>query len=86
METKPMKLVDMHCDTLGVLLRATLEQDSLQTAETQADALPTLLHNSFHIDLEKLQKSHYLLQNFAVFIFLREGENPLEHALHMIDL
>lgn len=86
METKPMKLVDMHCDTLGVLLRATLEQDSLQTAEAQADALPTLLHNSFHIDLEKLQKSHYLLQNFAVFIFLREGENPLEHALHMIDL
>ena len=84
--THQMKLVDMHCDTLGALLHAVMDREENPDAAKQTDALPTLLHNSFHIDLEKLQKSQYLLQNFAVFIFLREGENPLEQALHMIDL
>ena len=61
-----MKLVDMHCDTLGVLLHT-----ARKAAESgDLTAIPTLLHNSFHIDLEKLQKANYLLQNFAVFIWL----------------
>lgn len=78
-----MRFVDMHCDTLGELLHAAAPK---APDAASGEALPTLLHNSFHIDLEKLKKAGYLLQNFAVFIFLREGENPLEQALHMIDL
>lgn len=65
-----MKLIDMHCDTLGALLMAENDPKYKENGEP----LPSLLRSSFHIDLEKLKKSNYLLQNFAVFIFLKEGK------------
>lgn len=80
-----MKLVDMHCDTLGVLLHAS-DPDFGGHAIPKTNGPVTMRQNPFHISLEKLQKGNYLLQNFAVFVFLREGANPLENALQMIDL
>lgn len=67
-----MNVIDMHCDTIG---RLYYEQEG-----------NSLLHNSFHIDLEKLQKGSYLLQNFALFVEKNSVENPLEEALFMADL
>lgn len=58
-----MPFVDLHCDTVSRLLacrRAGLP-GSLRAAE------------GFHVDLEKLRKSGYLLQNFALFVNL-QGE------------
>lgn len=67
-----MNVIDMHCDTIARLYSEN------NTA--------SLRHNSFHIDLEKLQKGGYLLQNFALFVNQKETENPLETALAMTDL
>lgn len=47
---------DMHCDTITTLY------DKIQKGSSE-----TLLCNELHIDIQKLQTAHYLLQNFAVF-------------------
>lgn len=48
---------DMHCDTITTLY------DRIQKG-----SVGTLRKNDMQIDFEKLQKSKYLLQNFAVFL------------------
>ena len=61
-----MPFVDLHCDTIARLLacrRAGLP-GQLRTGE------------GAHVTLEKLQRSGYLLQNFALFVNL-QGETPL---------
>lgn len=40
----------------------------------------------FHIDLEKLKGSGYLLQNFALFVNLKRGRDPLQEVLTLADL
>ena len=51
-----MRVVDMHCDTiLGLLDKELSQKDS------------DLLSNDLSIDLKKLKKGNYLLQNFALF-------------------
>ncbi len=67
-----MNVIDMHCDTIGRLY-----------CEPKGNSL---LENSFHIDLKKLQKGGYLLQNFALYVDSKAVENPLETALAMTDL
>ena len=57
-----MKLVDMHCDTLGVLLHAS-EADFGGHPIPKTDGPVSMCQNPFHISLEKLQKGNYLLQN-----------------------
>lgn len=69
-----MKIVDMHCDTISRLYAAKKSNPD------------TLRQNHFHIDLQKLQKGDYLLQNFALFIDRENTENILETALEMTDL
>lgn len=49
-----MKVVDMHCDTIGELWKAE-----------KAGKPISLRSNSLHIDLEKMQKGDYLLQNIS---------------------
>ena len=55
-----MKVVDMHCDTV---LRIYDEGGSL-------------LENDFNIDLKKMLKGDYLLQNFAMFVNLNDSVAP----------
>ena len=50
-----MKVVDMHCDTISELLHIR--------KQWQHD---TMLENHLQIDLNKMQKGDYLLQNFAM--------------------
>lgn len=68
-----MKVIDMHCDTIGRLYWSREKEEAL-------------LGNSFHVDLKKMVQGDYLLQNFAVFIPLEYIENPFETAMDMIDL
>lgn len=70
-----MKVVDMHCDTIGGLWKAE-----------KAGKPISLRSNSLHIDLEKMQKGDYLLQNFAMFVFLGREKDPLVNVLEMIDV
>lgn len=60
-----MPFIDLHCDTISRLLNArrTGEAGSLRQAD-------------FHIDLEKLKGSGYLLQNFALFVNLKGDVTP----------
>lgn len=65
-----MKVVDMHCDTITRLYEHPHE---------------SLLENSGHIDLKKMQKGDYLLQNFAMFTNLKETTNPFLKANQYIN-
>ncbi len=55
-----MQIVDMHCDTISRLL---------ETGET-------LRENTGHLDLEKMRKGRYLLQNFALFVNQKKTGDP----------
>ena len=70
-----MKAADMHCDTIGRLYQAAKRGEEAKLRE-----------NDFHLDLMKMAKGDYLLQNFAMFVPLNETENPFETAMEMIDL
>lgn len=70
-----MKVIDMHCDTLGGLLSRKEAGDSI-----------SLRHNDFHVDLERMRESHYLVQNFAMFVPLRPEEDPWERMCAMYQI
>lgn len=68
-----MKIVDMHCDTISELLKKRREGQK-----------ETLLENTCHVDLLRMKRSGYLLQNFALFVNLSACDDPWEEvcALH----
>ncbi len=69
-----MKVIDMHCDTIAEIhaARAAGEEISLRK-------------NRLHIDLEKMRRGDYLVQNFALFVNLAEHEKPFEYAMDLLD-
>lgn len=69
-----MKVVDLHCDTISEIYEAVKEGKDWD-----------LSSNRLHIDIDKMMKGDYLLQNFAMFVNLKKVENPLEQCLEMID-
>ena len=69
-----MKVVDMHCDTILKLY------DDLHHGKEGS-----LLENDGHIDLKKMQKGNYLLQNFAMFVDLSENPQPFLKANQLIN-
>ncbi len=71
-----MNFVDMHCDTIAALLEH----------QEKGDAYGTLRENKGHIDLERLKKAGYLLQNFALFVFVGDGKDPFEKVQRLADL
>lgn len=75
MENYNLKVADMHCDTITELW-------DRKNAGKQED----LLHNSLHVDLEKMQTGDYLLQNFAIFVHLKRNADPLEAFIRFSDL
>lgn len=70
-----MKIADMHCDTISELFA--------RMAEGRSD---TLAKNELHIDIAKMKKGDYLLQNFAMFVNLKKREDALAYCLELIDL
>lgn len=70
-----MKIADMHCDTIAEILYS----------KKKGEAVKELRSNDLHIDLEKMKKSDYLLQNFALFVNLGKREHPFEWCMELAD-
>ena len=69
-----MKVADMHCDTISALLE-----------ENEKGAGWTLGENGLHLNLEKMRQGDYLLQNFALFVYLGSGKDPYLEAKRLAD-
>lgn len=69
-----MKVIDMHCDTIGSMLMAP----------KWGHPDFHLAKNEMNIDLEKMTKGDYLAQCFAMFVPFNV-ENPFETCMEMID-
>lgn len=70
-----MKIVDMHCDTISALLERRRNGGKCG-----------LLENDCHVDLKRMKKGGYLLQNFAVFVDQGAVRDPWEEAVAQIEL
>lgn len=70
-----MKVVDMHCDTISEIWYRRLESKNI-----------ILKKNELHIDLEKMKKGDYLLQNFAMFVNLARKKDSLQSVIDLIDI
>ena len=69
-----MKVVDMHCDTISKLY-----DDHVKGIKG------SLLSNDGHLDLNKMKKGDYLLQNFAMFVHLDHYPHAALRAHQLID-
>lgn len=69
-----MKIADMHCDTIERLYR--------QNGCSHQDGL---FENTLHVDLKKLAKGDYMLQNFAMFICRDDTDDQFLTAMELID-
>lgn len=73
-----MKVVDMHCDTIAELY-----------AKKDAGMKQGILKNDLCIDLEKMEKGGYALQNFAMFAHMENLKGVMslpEYAFRLADL
>lgn len=70
-----MRIVDMHCDTISRLL------DLKSKGKREG-----LRENQGHLDLLRMQRAGYLLQNFALFVGMKEGEDPWEKVCALYGL
>ncbi len=62
-----MKIADMHCDTVALMLE-----------KKRMGNIHHLRENEGHIDLVRMEKSGYILQNFALFVDIGRCDNPWE--------
>ena len=69
-----MKVVDMHCDTISVILNKQRKGENTE-----------LRTNNLNIDIDKMKQGDYLLQNFAMYLPLEAVKHPLEECLNLID-
>ena len=67
-----MKVIDMHCDTIYKLL-CLQEQGKPES----------LRQNGGQLDLLRMQKSRYLIQNFAMFVELDRDGDPWERVCRL---
>lgn len=70
-----MFIADLHCDTLS----------ALYARERQGQAF-SLMENDLQLDVQKMKKGNYILQNFAVFVDWGETEDPYVCAKEQIRL
>lgn len=70
-----MKIIDMHCDTVSVLL------DKRRKGQAES-----LWENTCHVDLRRMRGSKYLLQNFALFVNLSACGDPWEEICTLYEL
>lgn len=70
MREKGLDIVDMHCDTLSFL-------------ETHSEG--SLRENRGQLDLIRMKKSGYLLQNFAIYVDMKEHPDPWSRAMGLAE-
>lgn len=66
---KKLSVIDMHCDTMTGLCRSKKD----------------FRDNDGHISLKKMAEGNYLMQCFAMFIYLKAAEHPYELCNTYID-
>lgn len=66
-----MKVVDMHCDTIS-------RMDEIGRTGVG------FTENDLHIDIQKLKKGDYFLQNFAIFLDQKNCTSPYEKCKDLI--
>lgn len=76
-----MKIADMHCDTISEIW-----ESRKQSASQKGGSPQQLYRNDLHIDIRKMKKAGYLLQNFALYVDLKKGLDPFEYVLELIDV
>ncbi len=76
-----MKIVDMHCDTISEIWKSRKRSIS-----GESDAPWQLSRNHLQIDLQKMKKAGYLLQNFAMYVDLKKGLDPFAYVSELIDV
>ena len=59
-----MKVADMHCDTILAIQRGREQGKEI-----------SLRKNNLNVDLERMKKGDYLIQNFAIFLDLEDQNN-----------
>ncbi len=69
-----MKIADMHCDTVSLMLE-----------KRRTGIEHRLIQNSGHLDLMRMKKSGYILQNFALFVDLKKCHDPWEEMCALYD-
>lgn len=67
-----MNILDMHCDTVSVLLQNKRNRKEYNLRE-----------NTGHVDLLRMKKSGYMLQNFALAIDIGVCNNPWEEVCEL---
>ena len=65
-----MKIADMHGDSIFQMLYNRRNGMDCELAK-----------NDMHLDIEKMQKADYLVQNFALFVEMSKCEDPYEEAM-----
>ena len=70
-----MKVVDMHCDTISEMYE-----------RRKKGWKGNLLENDLHVDLGKMEKGDYLLQNFALFTNLNTQKDPLAYGMKLVEV
>ena len=66
-----MKVIDMHCDTILELLNHPEKG---------------LFQNDLSIDIQKMKKGDYLLQNFALFTDQKVLSIPKKQTMRLMDV
>lgn len=70
-----MYIADLHCDTLSAL-----------HAKKRQGNVVTLMDNDLQLDVLKMEKGNYILQNFAVFVDRGEEEDAYACAKEQIEI
>ena len=73
-----MKVADMHCDTILAIQRGREQGKEI-----------SLRKNNLNLDLERMKKGDYLIQNFALFLDLEDpmlAGSPFRYAMKMADV
>ena len=73
-----MKVADMHCDTILAIQRGREQGKEI-----------SLRKNNLNVDLERMKKGDYLIQNFALFLDLEDpmlAGSPFRYAMKMADV
>ncbi|MFI3237012.1 MAG: dipeptidase [Lachnospiraceae bacterium] len=69
-----MKIIDLHCDTLLALREQQREYGDFSIVESGG-----------HLDIKRMREQGYLMQCFAAFVDLEEGD-PFDRATELMDL
>ncbi len=69
-------IADMHCDTLYEIRKGRAAGRNVGMRDTE----------DFEVNLQKMKKGNYLVQNFAVYIDIGEGKDPYEDAMELVQI